>query len=81
MTNALSDPYGRAYATVQTYLEAKPVFEFLGVPDNAGQFFRPGGHGATNEDWDALLDFADQSLMLRPGDRRFDVVPPESDLP
>lgn len=26
-------------------------FEFLGVPDNIGQLFRPGGHGATDEDW------------------------------
>ena len=81
MTNALSDPYGRAYAAAQSYLEAKPVFEFLGVPDNVGQFFRPGSHGATNEDWDAALDFADQYLMMRPGDRRFDVLPPDSDLP
>lgn len=81
MTNALSDPYGRAYAAAQSYLEAKPVFDFLGVPDHIGQFFRPGGHGATSEDWDAALDFADQFLMMRPGDRRFDVLPPEEDLP
>jgi hypothetical protein len=81
MTNALSDQYGRAYAAAQTYLEAKPVFEFFGVPDHVGQFFRPGGHGATAEDWDAALDFADQYLLLREGDRRFDVLPPESDLP
>jgi len=81
MCNSLEDPYGRAYAAVQAYLGAQPVYEFLGASDHLGLHFRPGGHGATAEDWTAIFDFADQYLQLLPGDRRFDVIPPTEDLP
>jgi hypothetical protein len=76
MYNSLEDEYGRAYAAVQTYLSAKPVYEFLGADENLGVHFRPGGHGMTSEDWSAILDFADQYLLNRGGTRRFDVLPP-----
>ncbi len=81
MSNSLQDEYGRAYAAVQTYLGAKPVYQFLGVEDSLGQFFREGGHGCTSEDWSAILDFADQYLLEKGGSRRFDVLPPEDQLP
>ncbi len=71
---------GGPYAAVQTYLAAKPVFDFLKVPDNVGVSFRPGGHGMFPEDWSALLDFSDQKLLHKPGTRKFDVLPPADQL-
>ncbi len=57
MCNSLSDQYGRAYAAVQTYLGAKPVYQFLGVDQNLGLHFRAGSHGMTAEDWSAAARF------------------------
>ena len=81
MCNSLSDQYGRAYAAVQTYLNAKPVYRFLGADQNLGQNFRAGTHGMTSEDWSALLDFADQFLLKKGGTRTFDVLPPADKTP
>ncbi|HKO50441.1 MAG TPA: hypothetical protein VJV79_22115, partial [Polyangiaceae bacterium] len=81
MCNSLSDQYGRAYAAVQTYLGAKPVYQFLGVEQNLGLSFRAGSHGMTSEDWSALLDFADQYLMKKGGTKKFDVIPPADQTP
>jgi hypothetical protein len=81
MANSLQDQYGRAYAAVQTYLTAKPVYDFLGMSDNIGVHFRQGTHGMTAEDWTAVLDFADQYLMKKGGSQKFDVLPPADQTP
>ncbi|MBN1600022.1 MAG: hypothetical protein JW915_00370 [Chitinispirillaceae bacterium] len=81
MCNSLKDEYGRAYAAVQTYLGAKPVYEFLKFEENIGVNFRSGGHGMNSEDWSALLDFADQKLLKKTGTRKFNIIPPESQTP
>ena len=81
MCNSLSDQYGRAYAAVQTYLGAKPVYQFLNADQNLGLNFRAGSHGMTSEDWSALLDFADQNLMKKGGTKKFDVIPPADQTP
>jgi hypothetical protein len=81
LCNSLKDQYGRAYAAVQTYQGAKPVYALLGAEPALGLNFRPGGHGMTSEDWSALLDFADQNLLKKPGTRKFDVIPPAEQLP
>lgn len=75
LCNALSDQYGNTNAAVQTYLGAKPVYEFLGVPDRLGINFRPGRHGMNAADWSAILDFCDQQLRNIDVHRRFDQIP------
>jgi hypothetical protein len=81
LCNSLQDQYGRAYAAVQTYQGAKPVYALLGAEQHLGLNFRAGSHGMTSEDWSALLDFADQNLLGKSGSRRFDVIPPADQLP
>ncbi|MCO5236146.1 MAG: hypothetical protein M9933_07735 [Chitinophagaceae bacterium] len=81
MCNAYSDQYGRAYAAVQTFLGAQPVYELLGVNGNLGMHFREGRHGRTQEDWNALLDFADQKLLGKTGTRIFNEIPPAEKTP
>jgi hypothetical protein len=81
MCNSYADQYGRAYAAVQTYVYAKPVYTFLKADENVGLNFREGTHGMTAEDWSALMDFADQKLLKKAGTRKFDVIPPKDKTP
>jgi hypothetical protein len=81
MCNSYSDQYGRAYAALQTFLGAQPVYKLLGVNENLGMNFREGKHGMTLEDWDALLNFADQKLLGKPGKRIFNEIPPAEKTP
>jgi hypothetical protein len=82
LCNALSDQYGSVNAPTQSYLAAKPVYQFLGVPDNLGLNFRPGSHGLQAADWAAILDFADlhfKKIAPQPP-RRFDELPTAEQL-
>jgi hypothetical protein len=81
MCNSFADQYGRAYAAVQTYLAAKPVYAFLKADENVGLNFREGTHGMTSEDWSALMDFADQKLLKKAGTRKFDTIPSADKTP
>ena len=56
-------------------VEDLPVFDFLGVPDRNGIHFREGGHAQNDEDWRALLNFADKQFFGMQGARKFDVLP------
>jgi hypothetical protein len=61
----------------QSFLAAKPVFEFLKAPDRLGVSWADRPHGMVQGDWDALLAFADKFLMGKPVNRKFDEFPPE----
>lgn len=80
LCNGLDDQYCNANATVQSYKAAQPVFAMLGVPDHLGIYFRPGKHAFRPEDWQAILDFSDQQLRGLDVKRRFDELPPASEL-
>ena len=80
LCNGLDDQYVNGNAAAQTYLAAKPVYEFLGVPDHLGVNFRPGQHGMPASDWTAVLDFSDQKLRKLDIQRRFDQLPPADQL-
>ena len=73
--DGLNDRFTNGNALIQSYVAARRVYAWLGVPDHLGIAFRPGPHELALEDWQALLDFADLHLRHRPVARRFDVVP------
>jgi hypothetical protein len=64
-------------AVKQAILAAKPAYEFLGVPDRLGVNYAHHGHAFTQDDWNALLDFADKHLRGLKVDRHFDQFLPE----
>ena len=73
-TEALGDLWANPKGTQQTYTAAKEVFNFLGASDRIGIVFRPGKHEQNADDWNALLDFADQQFFGKKVNRRFDAL-------
>ena len=59
---------------------AMTAYEFLGVREKLGIHFRPGKHELAKEDWQAILDFADQQLRGKKVEPRFDELPPDEML-
>jgi hypothetical protein len=59
----------------QTWLHARPVYAFLGVPDNIGVYWADRPHGFGDTDWDGLLSFADKTLLGKRVSRAFDLFP------
>ena len=71
-TEATGDLWANPAGTQQTYMAAREVYDFLGVPERIGIHYRPGGHEHNAEDWNALLDFADQQFFHKTTARKFD---------
>src|SRR5205085_2746534 len=61
--DALDDGACNGQALKQSYLAAKPVYEFLGATEILGIHLRPGKHELSEDDWRAVQNFADQQLM------------------
>jgi hypothetical protein len=76
----IDDQFCNGNALKESYLAAKPVYEFLGVPDRLGVNFRPGTHMLSPLDWQAALDFADQQLRGMDVKRAFNQLPPQEQL-
>jgi hypothetical protein len=74
-TEALEDRWANPQGTYQTYLAAKEVYRFLGVPDKIGIHFRRGKHELSAVDFSAMIDFADQVFFGRKSDRDFNHDP------
>jgi hypothetical protein len=78
--DGLDDQATNGKALAHCYLAARPVYEFLAVPDHLGINFRPGKHMLAPEDWTAILDFSDKFLRRMDVKRRFDQLPPMEQL-
>jgi hypothetical protein len=63
-------------AVKQSILAARPAYELLGAPDRLGVNYAKHGHAFTEEDWTAMLDFADKHLRGLKVDRTFDAFLP-----
>ena len=73
--DALGDLWANPLGTQQTFVAAQPVFDFLGASEKNGIHFREGGHAQNEEDWRALVDFADKQFFGKSVSRRFDILP------
>lgn len=66
-------------AVRQSYLHAKPAYALYGATDRLGVHFSHHSHAFTDEDWTALLNFADRHLRGKK-DFTFDWFPSDEDL-
>lgn len=65
-------------AVKQSILAARPAYELLKAKDRLGVNYAHHAHAFTEEDWSALLDFADKHLRGMPVAREFDRFLPET---
>jgi hypothetical protein len=75
----LTDPVSLANAVEQSWQAARPAYALFGATDRLGVNYANHGHAFTEEDWNALLDFADKHLRGMKIERRFDQFPPETE--
>jgi hypothetical protein len=80
--HARQDYWANPYGTELTHRAAEVVFEWLDAGDRIGLHWREGKHAQNQEDWTALLDFADKHFFDKKTDRRFDNWNyPDAELP
>ncbi len=58
--HARQDYWANPYGTELTHRAAQIVYKWLGAGDNIAIHWRQGRHAQNEEDWKALLDFADR---------------------
>jgi len=61
--HARQDYWANPYGTELTYRAAQTVFDWLGASDHQSIHWRQGGHAQNEEDWEALLDFAEVPVL------------------
>ena len=74
-TEALADANANPIGTWQTHRAAREVYTFLGHPERIAIAYRVGGHEHTPDDFNALLDFADQVFFDKPAKRNWSANP------
>lgn len=67
-------------AVRQSLLGAKPAYALFGAEDRLGVNYAHHGHAFTQEDWTAMMDFADKYLRGMKVERTFDRFPTEAEL-
>ena len=72
--HARQDYWANPYGTELTYRAADRVFDWLGANGQQGIHWRNGGHAQANEDWLALLDFADWKFFNKKPKRTFSTL-------
>jgi hypothetical protein len=74
-TDSVDDLWANPMGTQVSFLATREVYQFLGVPEKVGLHYRHGKHDQNEEDFTALLDFADWQLMGKPPAQKFDALP------
>jgi hypothetical protein len=71
-TNATDDEYNNTLSIEAGIRTGKLVYDWMQLPDRCRLHWRPGRHGQTEDDWRALLDYADEFFFGRRGTSEFD---------
>ena len=74
-TDATGDLWANPRGNQASREAAMRVFDFLGAGGKIGMHFRTGAHENFDEDWNAMLDFADRHFFGIPSTRDFDYRP------
>lgn len=74
-TDSQGDLWANPQGTQLTYLAAKEVYKFLGVPEKIGLHYRQGKHEQNEEDFQALLAFADHLFKGTGSPQSFEQLP------
>ena len=67
-------------AVRQSFLGAKSAYALFGAEEKLGVNYAHHSHAFTQEDWDAMMDFADKNLRGKNVQRTFDHFPTEEEL-
>ena len=67
-------------AVRHSILGAQPAYELFGAKDRLGMHYSHHAHAFTQEDWTAMMDFADKNLRGMKVDQTFDRFPTEAEL-
>ena len=70
-TNATEDQNNNTLSIEAGLRTGKRVYDWLQVGDRCRVHWRPGEHAQQKEDWQALLDFADEMFFNRRGTSKF----------
>ena len=80
--HARQDYWANPYGTELTCRAADRVFQWLGAKGKQGLHWRSGGHAQGEEDWLALLDFADWQFFNKKPKRSFSTLAyPDAKVP
>ena len=71
-TEAEEDRWANPLGSQAAFESARHVYRFLGVPGNIGLHIRAGDHENLEEDWNAMLEFAEWRFFGKTTRRRFD---------
>ncbi len=76
----MTDVINLPHAVRQTQIAAQPAYDLHGVEDRIGVNYANHGHSMMDEDWNAIMDFADKNLRGMKVDRSFDRFPTDAEL-
>lgn len=76
----LTDRISLPEAVRQSMAGARPAYALLGAGERLGVHYSRHGHAFTEEDWTAMLDFADWHWRARKPAERFDRFPTDAEI-
>lgn len=76
----LADRISLPEAVRQSILGAQPAYELFDAKERLGVNFANHGHTFVEDDWTAMMDFADKHLRNMPVERTFESFPTEEQL-
>ncbi|HEV2295675.1 MAG TPA: hypothetical protein VGR35_17640 [Tepidisphaeraceae bacterium] len=74
-TEAMGDLHANPSGSLQTHRAAREVYQFLRYPNRIAIALREGGHEHNADDFNTLLDFADQVFFDKPAQRDWNANP------